>query len=153
MLEAASLAPEAAPITVPPPLARFDGAAAWSSLTPDQQTRIGALAMELGATWSTLDEQGLDFEPVEIRRGIYAAQSMLMAELPETLAKAIPSGAFYAPDGTPRVPSCIGDICRFCGCTQSDACPDGCGWCAWAAPGVCTTCAKTRKLTFTAEEC
>lgn len=27
--------------------------------------------------------------------------------------------------------------CRFCGCTQFDGCPGGCGW---ARPLVCTIC-------------
>jgi hypothetical protein len=28
--------------------------------------------------------------------------------------------------------------CRFCGCTQEDGCPAGCGW---AAENLCTVCA------------
>lgn len=27
--------------------------------------------------------------------------------------------------------------CRFCGCTNRSACPEGC---FWAAPGVCSNC-------------
>lgn len=29
--------------------------------------------------------------------------------------------------------------CRECGCSDSLACPDGCGW---AQPDLCTTCAR-----------
>jgi hypothetical protein len=41
--------------------------------------------------------------------------------------------------------------CRFCGCTQEDACPVGCGW---AEIDLCTVCAAFRlKLTDYIDSC
>jgi hypothetical protein len=32
--------------------------------------------------------------------------------------------------------------CRFCGCTENDACPEGC---SWAEPNLCSVCALFKK--------
>ncbi len=34
----------------------------------------------------------------------------------------------------------VGQKCKFCGCTDARPCAGGC---AWAEPGLCSTCAKT----------
>jgi hypothetical protein len=35
-------------------------------------------------------------------------------------------------------------VCRFCGCSEYDACPDGCAW-ADRAQTVCTSCAPAAR--------
>ena len=45
------------------------------------------------------------------------------------------SGSVITPAGWPR-------RCRVCGCTARAGCPEGC-W--WAAPGLCSSCARALK--------
>lgn len=60
-------------------------------------------------------------------------------ELQAAVTDALPEDAFVAPDGrTPRIPAFLGGVCRACGCSQNDACDEGCGW---ADEDLCTACA------------
>lgn len=117
---------------------RFDGEAAWAALPPDDQARIGALALETVANLSLMirvDEDGL---PEPFARVAAAAGIELGRELQAAVTEALPEDAFVGPDGrTPRIPAFLGGVCRACGCSQNDACDEGCGW---ADEDLCTAC-------------
>jgi hypothetical protein len=125
--------------TAPDLPGRFDGAAIWAGLTPDQQAEIGSIAMELVAAW-WLQEQSCDPETgcdVLMRAGD-AADSLLISQLQEVFVETIPRCDLNDADGRPRIPSRLGAVCRQCGCTDYEACPEGCGW---AEADLCTACA------------
>lgn len=119
-------------------LERFDGEAAWRLLSPEDQLRIGAIAMELGANFRLQDlilEGKLD---QRFDRVAGAADTALIGLLTQAVDDVLPEGAFLAPDGrSPRIPYLLGGVCRACGCSQNDACDEGCGW---AGVDLCTAC-------------
>ncbi|WP_287744301.1 hypothetical protein [Methylobacterium sp.] len=118
---------------------RLDGADIWSGLTRQEQTEIGATAIELVATWHLQRRVDEDQLGDVLQRAADAADHALTHLLDGAVADVLLDGALEAEDGvTPRVPSLLGGFCRDCGCTQEDACPGGCGW---AADDLCTTCA------------
>ena len=120
---------------------RFDGAAVWADLPAEQQSRIGAIALELLAAWYA-QEMGraelLDDETPLSRAG-GAADFLLINELRELLVEAVPRAALEI-DGQPRLPSMLGSVCRVCGCSHRDACGFGC---YWIADDLCSACAGT----------
>lgn len=121
---------------------RFDGAAAWAALDNAQRASIGALALELVLVWHLQDLEGPGPEnalPAPFTRVASAAENLLMPTFEALVCVSLPYDAFEAPDGQPRVPSLLGGICRVCGCTHHDPCPEGCGW---AAEDLCTACAE-----------
>lgn len=131
------------PGTIPMPAAieRFDGAAAWADLPEAVRAEIGALALELVSVWHLIRCDGTEPEgvlPPVLARAAVAADRLVDVALENRVHEALPEGAFLAPDGvTPLLPSLLGGVCRACGCTQEDGCPEGCGW---AAEDLCTAC-------------
>lgn len=113
-------------------IARFDGAAAWAALTPDNRDEIGAMALELVAGWLASD--GAPLTPVS--RASEEALSRITSGLVDRATDMLTLDTFM--DGERgRVPSLLGQVCRRCGCSERDACPDGC---AWASENLCTAC-------------
>ncbi|ACL61709.1 hypothetical protein [Methylobacterium nodulans] len=123
-----------------PAFRRFDGADIWLGLTREEQARIGAVAIELVASWRLRQRVYEDQLSDILGRAAEAAETLLTRMLTMEVSEALPDGALEAEDGvTPRVPLLLGGICRDCGCTQEDACPGGCGW---AGEDQCSTCAR-----------
>lgn len=117
---------------------RFDGAAAWADLSADQQEIIGALALDLLCAQHAVDVE-TDRTPLEQTphaRAAAAAEHVALATLLNFQVRSLPD-LFEAPDESVRIPLIVGPICRECGCTEQDACPEGCGW---AEPDLCTAC-------------
>ena len=118
---------------------RFDGAATWLTLTPEQQAAIGAVALEHVVCMSGEDayftgleaKQGarpfLAAGPLLIDKLIAAVQDAIIDKLPalDTDALAVP------------IPSLLGPVCRACGCSQEDDCDEGC---SWAEEDLCSAC-------------
>ncbi|ACL57486.1 hypothetical protein [Methylobacterium nodulans] len=129
-----------APVAVDgPAFPRFSGAEVWVQLTQEEKAQIGAVAIELVASWRLRQRVYEDQLSDIVGRAAEAAQVLLTRMLAMEVSEALPDGALEAEDGiTPRVPSLLGGICRDCGCTQEDACPGGCGW---AGKDQCTACA------------
>lgn len=121
-------------------LPRFDGVAAWSALSAEDQGAIGAAALELISFWFLTDESndGLRAADPRLERICERDDGEFMSVLFAAVVTSVPREAFEAADGLPRIPSSLGDICRGCGCTYDDPCGGGCGW---AEPGLCTACA------------
>jgi hypothetical protein len=122
-----------------PPLSieRFDEAAAWAGLDPKDQAAIGAAALGLVAAEHVYDcASGLGLDPRLIRIADAAMQAADTA-LQEAFGAAIDKGELVTAEGLPKIPAVLGDVCRYCACSQNDACPGGCGW---AKPDVCTEC-------------
>lgn len=119
-------------------VARFDGAAAWAELPPEVQAAIGATALEV----QVADLAGeVAFDPAApadetARRwteaGFVAASTRLHALIRQHMPKIVE----FARTETPIV-SCLGPVCRRCGCSQLDACFPSC---SWAEPDLCSAC-------------
>jgi hypothetical protein len=123
-----------------PPLQRFDGAAAWAALTPDQQAEIGAIALEYAIASNGYQEIiDLDFLALAARP-LGAAEQVLHDDLLVTVGDALSAtvAAFADPSELMPIPSRLGQVCRTCGCSHYDPCDGGCGW---AEPDLCTSCA------------
>jgi hypothetical protein len=142
-LQSLNAAPEAmtgaaTPNVIPPsqPLRRFDGAEAWTALTPEQQAEIGAIALEYAvAAIGYQDVIDLDFLAL-IARPLCAAEQFLHDDLLVTTQETAP--ALTDPSELMPIPSRLGRICRTCGCSHYDPCEGGCGW---AELDLCTGCA------------
>ncbi|MFE1598235.1 hypothetical protein [Methylobacterium sp. ID0610] len=125
-------------MTFAPAFTRFDGAEIWPTLSRQEQAEIGAIAIEMVAAARLSRRVYEDQLGPVLERAAEAAEGLLAHLLDGAVADALPDGALEANDGvTPRIPSLLGGVCRTCGCTQNDACPDGCGW---AGPDLCTAC-------------
>ncbi len=112
---------------------RFDGVAAWLELAPDSQAAIGAMALELGAALAAqtiLD--ALDGRASPVSRATEAAYSVLVGGIEEAVTDVAPELA-----DRPHVPALLGQVCRVCGCSENDACDEGC---SWAELDLCTAC-------------
>lgn len=121
-----------------PALERFDGEAAWRLLSLEDQLRIGAIALETAATLHLMMRVDEDSLPELFGRVAMAAGTELERDLIAAVGDALPEDAFLASDErSPRIPSLLGGVCRACGCSQNDACEEGCGW---AAEDLCTAC-------------
>lgn len=132
--------PEISEFLARPAPERFDGATAWSQLTPGAQATIGALALELALTWAIENRSYQDDLPVLFDRAAIAARREIERALTCEIGDALPDDAFVASDGRmPRIPSVLDGVCRVCGCSQNDACDEGCGW---AAADLCTACVE-----------
>lgn len=121
--------------------ARFDGAAHWATLTPDEQRAVGAAALEWMAA-DALRQRAYEDAPdngtafLWERVGMAAAEACRSAIL-DVFVEAVPRADLEAPAGQPRVPSLLGMVCEACGCSEDDACDQGC---AWARDNLCTAC-------------
>lgn len=121
---------------------RFDGRALWALLPEGEREEIGSVALEIVAAWNVTDrEQQDDIDP-RIARAGSAADALLLGLLQEAFVNAVARESLEAPDGSPRLPSMLGGVCRECGCTEMDACPPGC---SWAEPDLCSACVKPLK--------
>ncbi|WP_449409683.1 hypothetical protein [Methylobacterium komagatae] len=106
----------------------FDGAAVWATLSPEQQARIGAVALE-AAVAGAIAEYLRD----PAGRACAEAEQIALGLLREA---AIGEGgmidrAWIDDTGLKprvRIPSVIGLVCQTCGCSQNDPCEEGCGW-------------------------
>jgi hypothetical protein len=122
------------------PLARFDGAAVWATLDPEHQAAIGAAVLELIALWNLQDRAATDgphLDPRVARVGEAIDDDAILGELQERFVEAVPREALDGPDGSPLIPSAVGQICRECGCTDDDACRHRC---SWVEPDLCSAC-------------
>lgn len=134
-----------------PAIPRFDGARAWALLKPQEQARIGAIALELAAAWraqavarAEAAASGRDMlvegcTPIE--RAAEAADLKLVAELEVAALRAVPQLA----QDLALIPSRLGMVCDPCGCSEFDACVDphhpGTRGCCWVASNRCSACA------------
>jgi hypothetical protein len=116
----------------------FDGAAVWATLAPDQQAEIGARALEFVDACEVLNFGGYADVPLAWARAGEASMDAAQAELENCVDTHVGQEAMYDQAGRPLVPSVVGMFCRRCGCSQYDACDEGCGW---AEPYLCTACA------------
>jgi len=123
---------------------RFDGGDAWNRLTPATQAAIGAIALELAVTWRGHELQ----RSGAARRALWHASGTLVEMLGNQVAEALPD---VIGDGKPlRIPSVLGDVCRACGCSETDTCGDDASEaCSWAEPGLGSTCAASGVATCT----
>jgi hypothetical protein len=95
---------------------RFDGAAAWAKLTPEQQRRIGAAA-------------------IEVVRSQYGAREVAhLLEIGKELLGIDPSTRPFP------IPSIIGPICRVCGRCSHDLIQNGIN--GWHEHDLCAFCGK-----------
>jgi hypothetical protein len=123
----------------PQSLERFDGAAAWATLMPDQQAEIGAIALEYMIAVTGRDAYrdigGLDL----LARPFEAAEALLLGQLYESIEDALAATVPALNDDVEFVPipSRLGAVCRACACSEFDPCPEGCGW---AESDLCTAC-------------
>jgi hypothetical protein len=118
---------------------RFDGAAMWASLTSQQQAEIGAIALEFIVNANGEDAYFTGLEAKPEARPFIAGQRLLIDKLmiavQDAIIEKVPA---LGDDALPvPIPSLLGAVCRQCGCTQEDACKDGCGW---AEPDLCSAC-------------
>lgn len=124
---------------------RFDGAAAWATLTPEQQAEIGAIALEymmaaVGCV-AYCDVDGFHL----LARPFETAEPLLLSQLHEAMHRAMAATvpALSVSDDEVAfvpIPSRLGPVCRACACSEFDPCPEGCGW---AEPDLCTACAPS----------
>jgi hypothetical protein len=119
-------------------IARFDGFAMWAELDPEEQAEIGPAALELVAAWNLQERVYEDAIGAPFAKLGDIADARIAQFLMEYFTAYIGREALEAPDGSPRVPSLLGQVCRDCGCTDDNACEGGCGW---AKPDLCTACA------------
>jgi hypothetical protein len=109
---------------------RFDGAAAWDKLAPEQQREIGAIALELVQASRS---RALNRSPV-VGRALEAAGDGLTLLLDDAALPVLGPFTRFSPV---RLPSRLGRVCRACGCTEDDACEGGC---SWADTDLCSSC-------------
>jgi hypothetical protein len=116
---------------------RFDGAAAWAKLTPEQQREIGAAALEFvqarcGHHLYTLNRTDIE----EAARLFEIAKQMLGADLLAAVRSALDLHSYFHPF---PIPSGVGPICRVCGCSKLDLFQIGRNW---PEPDLCAACGK-----------
>lgn len=118
---------------------RLDLSALWRSLSDADRERVGLIGLGLvfGGTMAMEAEQTA---PAASRAalGFYHAveEDLAMMDVPEAIVAAMRGPSW-------RIPSGHGPVCLSCGCSEADACPDGCGW-ADESQTVCTECAAPR---------
>lgn len=118
--------------------APFDGAATWATLPPEMQAKIGAFALEAAVARGISEHAG---GPAQ--RAAEQAETEASYMLQEIVLSA---GGLHdrrwidEVDGSQRfrIPSVLGLVCQACGCSENDACEEGCGW---ATETTCTACA------------
>ena len=104
----------------------FDGQAAWATLPPHVQARIGAFAVELGVAMGIMAHGG---GPAQ-RAAEHAFD--LSSELLQEAVLGYDGVSdrdwwndhLSADGGTFSIPSCIGMVCRACGCSHLDPCEE-----------------------------
>lgn len=120
---------------------RFNGAATWSTLTPEQQAEIGAIALEHVVCMNGEDAYFTGLEAKPGARPFLAAAPLLadklIAAVQDAIIDKVPA---LDTDALPvPIPSLLGPLCRACGCSQEDGCDEGC---SWTEPDLCSACAR-----------
>ena len=122
----------------------FDGAATWATLSPEQQARIGAVALELAVAGAIAE-----YLPGPAERAGAEAQRLALKALEFVALSVDGIGRQWVDDvgGKPRIriPSVIGRVCVPCGCSQEDPCHEGCGW---HDDVTCTACAGSGEVAY-----
>ena len=116
---------------------RFEGAAVWARLSAEHKDAIGAAALEQVAS-EYMADRAFDDDRPEWDGVAGAAEQVCRAIVKDVFVEAIPREELETADGDPKIPSLLGMVCETCGCSQDDACPEGCGW---ARANLCTACA------------
>lgn len=109
---------------------RFDGTAAFSELPPEVQVEIGGLALELVLAWIGQDA----YENEEWTRPFHTGEPLLLDQLQSAAEDTLKE--ILEQDILP-VPSRLGQVCEICGCSDEDACEQGC---SWISPTLCSAC-------------
>ena len=116
----------------------FNGADAWEKLTPEQQHKIGALALELGIAFAGSERYNLggacDDNELRAIRPFDAAEDAAKEALSCVVAATLPE--VITVDIMP-VPSIVGPVCRECGCSHNDSCDPPC---SWVERDLCSNC-------------
>jgi len=121
---------------------RFDSMAAWRYLTREQKEIVGLAALDLVVARGIAEHA-----PDPASRAGYEVERLALAALLEAVldggiladhhwVEAAPHGSSFTE--VYRLPEVIGQVCHACGCSQEDACDEGCGW---ASETLCTACA------------
>lgn len=119
-------------------MSRFQGSVVWAGLHPDHQAEIGAIALELISAWWCQEQAADPYAGNDpLLRAAEAADHLLINELRQAVVDAVPMSDLNDAGGQPMLPSRLGPVCRACGCSQEDACAEGCGW---AEDDLCTAC-------------
>jgi hypothetical protein len=107
---------------------RFDGAATWSSLTPEHVVCMnGEDAYFTGLEAKPGARPFLAAGPLLVDKLIAAVQDAIIDKVPALDTDALPV----------PIPSLLGPVCRSYGCSEEDACDGGCNW---AQPDLCSAC-------------
>ena len=126
------------------PLARFDGAALWATLSADAQAKIGAAALEITCGFLVQSDAlhreqtgQLDLNNAWDRAAHFFDLGLLGDQLDELVLAATTEDPFSDTAGRPLLPLGYGKICRGCGCSQDDACKPSC---SWVEDDLCSAC-------------
>jgi hypothetical protein len=114
---------------MPPTDRRFDARAHWAALDPEQQQRLGEAALLLSA--AVLGQANAVERSQVIERWEHAE-----AEAWQMIAAFDPDLEMF-PDG-PDLEALGIRTCRECGCTDANACDEGC---SWLEDDLCSACA------------
>jgi hypothetical protein len=109
---------------------RFDGTAAFSELLPEVQVEIGGLALEIVLAWNGQDA----YENEEWTRPFHTGEPLLLDQLQSAAEDSLKD---ILNQGILPVPSRLGQVCEICGCSDEDACQQGC---SWISPTLCSAC-------------
>lgn len=131
--------PEISELMARPAPERFVGAEAWAKLDDAARAQVGVAALEMVCALRLAERADSEDLPELYERVGFTACNEMEAALSAAVDEALPDDAFDASDDRPRVPASLGGICRSCGCSQNDACADGCGW---VAEDLCTACVE-----------
>jgi hypothetical protein len=116
----------------------FDGAAVWATLTPEMQAKIGAYALE-AAVAGAIAENAVG--PAQRAADQAETEALCMLQEAAMGAGGLSNALWIDPLEDVerfRIPSVVGLVCQACGCSENDACEEGCGW---ATETTCTACA------------
>ncbi|WP_158811223.1 hypothetical protein [Beijerinckia sp. L45] len=125
---------------------RWDSAAIAAALTPEQRLDLSVAALDLVAAWSCTEVDHLRTDGVisPISRAGHEAANQATEQLLDAFVAMVPRDDMLAPNGQPRIPQNLGLVCERCGCTENDACEDGC---SWVTDCVCRSCAAPWEVT------
>ncbi|RVU14934.1 hypothetical protein [Methylobacterium oryzihabitans] len=127
---------------------RIDGALIWQELPEVDRTALGIVAVELASVLMLqhrLNREDMGAAPAAggllapaVERAAGTAEFELQGVLVALLDAARPEILSVQAGPDPRLPARLGRICRGCGCSQADACAEGC---TWVEPDLCSACA------------